>query len=783
MPENQYDEATSNSLDRSALSSGPDTTGGQQSAQDAPSDGPAPSHEIVANIGLDRFGRAVFLAQEALPSDAATRISPRPLISLYEQAARASVPNLAVLRSIDRAAIRRGPECYVCATPRTDDARFCEACGATLSIAVDGPASASPYRFLESTKNATQGAPAVFGEMASADGGVVYFAREQGTDRPVVALLPRDASTANDGRSVFDVVPAMAAIQPSLPAPRDATPIPREPTFATPTAQAVALDGDPLVGTLLDGKYRILRRLGQGGMGVVYDARHEELRVRRAIKVMHASLQSRADLTTRFYEEARNAARIKHQHVCTVHDFGSANGLIYIAMEFVEGEPLSALLRREGKLPPDRASAIVAQTADALAAAHALKIVHRDVKPDNIMLCRHDDGRDDVKVVDFGISKALNRAELTGGGTDTQLGVVIGTLDYMSEEQRSGQEVDERTDVYALGRTAVRMLFGELPEHSDWARWSGLHASPDLAAVLTRAFAPRDLRYGSPGELSRDLANVLRRGATGTNADWFERGRRWSRERLTSRRAQIAAGVLVGVAAIAAAAAALARRPDPPPPPNTVALVASPTAIRFDAVGDSVSPATQEVQITSRASNDTATLAINAVQYDSSASNWLAPPSWRDDNASLPAVLVLTPVAGATPGVHTARVSITAPLAKTPAVVTATLTVRQGDKPPVIAGGGDRCAAPRQTLARIRKLTDPVTGTTDDARQVITMVPSLVGSLCQPEERVEAQLRLAEAHMTLSQTSRACEVLKTVENAARTTSFAKNVNAYLARCP
>jgi serine/threonine protein kinase len=783
VPENHYDEATSKSLERSAISSGPDTTGGSHSAQGAPNAGPAPSHEIVANAGIDRFGRAVFLAQEPLPNDAATRISPRPLIALYAQTPHVSVPDLMALRSIDRTAIQRQPECYVCATPRIADARFCEACGATLTIAVEGPAAASPYAFLQS-KDATQGAPAVFGEMAATDGAIVYFAHDQGTGRPVVALVPRMASATGAGRSVLDVMPAMVAIQPSLPAPpKAATPLPRLPSFATPSAQSIAVGEDPLVGTLIDGKYRILRRLGQGGMGVVYDARHEELRVRRAIKVMHASLQARADLITRFYEEARNAARIKHQHVCTVHDFGSANGLIYIAMEFVEGEPLSALLRREGKLPSSRASTIVAQTADALEAAHALKIVHRDVKPDNIMLCRHEDGRDDVKVVDFGISKALNRSELTGGGTDTQLGVVIGTLDYMSDEQRSGGEVDSRTDVYALGRTAVRMLFGELPEHSDWARWSGLHVNPDLGAVLTRAFAPRDLRYGSAGELSRDLANALRGGPPGSDLTWLDRTRRWSHSVVTSRRVQIGAAAVAGLAVIGAVVVALARRPQPLPATNTISLAASPAMVKFEAAGDSTTPSTQEVQITSGASNDTATLSVGGVQYDSSAANWLAPATWRDGKATVPAVLVLTPISGVKPGVHTARVSITAPSAITPVIVTATLAVRVPDSPPPAGRAGDPCARPRQQLADIRKLTDPLTGTAADARRVLAMVPPLVASLCSPGEKVEAQLRLAEAHMTLQQTSRACEVLRSIEADARKSSFAENVRVLLTNCP
>src|SRR5262249_30472141 len=160
--------------------SGPDTTGGQHSAQGAPNVGSAPSHEIVANLGIDRFGRSVSLAQEPLPNDAATRVSPRPLIVLYPRAPHATVPELETLRSVERAGIQALPDCYVCATPHPADARFCEACGATLSIVVDGPAAGSPYALLQS-KELTQGATTIIGEIASTDGRTVYFAREQST--------------------------------------------------------------------------------------------------------------------------------------------------------------------------------------------------------------------------------------------------------------------------------------------------------------------------------------------------------------------------------------------------------------------------------------------------------------------------------------------------------------------------------------------------------------------------------------------------------------------------
>src|SRR6185295_15522983 len=280
--------------------------------------------------------------------------------------------------------------------------------GATMSVVVDSTGTGPASERIGALRVATGEQIGVIGEIACTTGEAVYFARERNPESLLLALVPRSraAGTSPTTRPVFDVMAAIDAIQPSLPRSTRGTPVPLELSAAT-------TPDDPLVGTLIDDKYRILRKLGQGGMVRVYDARHEQLRGRRAIKVMHQHLRERPDLVTRFYEEARNAERVKHEHVCTVYDFGESDGLIYIAMEFVEGEPLSALLKREGKQSPDRVSVVVAQTAAALDAAHALKIIHRDVKPDNIMLCRRDDGRIDVKVVDFGISKALNRSQLT----------------------------------------------------------------------------------------------------------------------------------------------------------------------------------------------------------------------------------------------------------------------------------------------------------------------------------------------------------------------------------
>ncbi len=215
-----------------------------------------------------------------------------------------------------------------------------------------------------------------------------------------------------------------------------------------------------LVGEVIADRYHILKKLGEGGMGQVYLAEHVKMGRRDAIKVMGAGMASDPEAISRFNREAANAARISHPNVCTIYDFGEYDGLIYLAMEFVEGVTLTKLLAQEGPLPLPRAAAILAQVGDALGAAHEMGIVHRDLKPDNIMIVRQRD-RDVVKVVDFGIAKAMGAGE--AGQKVTKTGLVVGTPEYMSPEQLVGDAVDGRSDLYSLALVAYRMLTGKLP--------------------------------------------------------------------------------------------------------------------------------------------------------------------------------------------------------------------------------------------------------------------------------------------------------------------------------
>lgn len=300
------------------------------------------------------------------------------------------------------------------------------------------------------------------------------------------------------------------------------------------TTLRAAAPASSLVGQVIADRYHVIKKLGEGGMGQVYLAEHVKMGRRSAIKVMSPAMIHDPDAVARFNREASNASRITHPNVCAVYDFGETpDGLIYLAMEFVEGVPLTDLIDQEGALPVARATAIFKQTADALQAAHDLGIVHRDLKPDNIMVARGRDGADVVKVVDFGIAKAVGGDET--GQKVTKTGLVVGTPEFMSPEQLSGDKVDGRSDLYALALVYFRMLTGQLPFQADSVQETMIKrltdepqtlagARPDLTfpeglqQLLDTALArtPAE-RYQTVAKFADDVLGVvaLRRGSRG----------------------------------------------------------------------------------------------------------------------------------------------------------------------------------------------------------------------------------------------------------------------------
>jgi len=209
---------------------------------------------------------------------------------------------------------------------------------------------------------------------------------------------------------------------------------------------------------VLTGSYEIEGEIGRGGMGIVFSARDVKLKRRVAIKLLPPELAFREEIRKRFTREAQTAARLSHPHIVPIHTVGEEEGLVYFVMGFVDGESLAARLRRRERLPVEETRRIMKETADALGLAHAMSVIHRDIKPDNILL---EGTRRRVMVTDFGIAKALSDI---GTGTLTGTGVAIGTPAYMSPEQAAGDaEIDARSDLYSLGVVAYEMLTGDVP--------------------------------------------------------------------------------------------------------------------------------------------------------------------------------------------------------------------------------------------------------------------------------------------------------------------------------
>jgi len=260
--------------------------------------------------------------------------------------------------------------------------------------------------------------------------------------------------------------------------------------------------GDPLVGRVIADRYLVLAPLGEGGMGRVYLGEHVKMNRQCAIKVMNPSLVNDTESLQRFAREASNAARILHPNVAAVFDYGEMDKIVYLVMEFVDGEPLSTILAREGTLEPRRAIEIARQIADGLHGAHELGIVHRDLKPDNVIVARTRSGKEVPKVVDFGIAKALSEAPQDAL---TRSGLVIGTPEYMSPEQLLGDPVDARADIYSLGCILYQMITGVAAFAGDTREQMirrRLHETPPHV---------RDVEPSLPGRLDTLIVHMLAR--------------------------------------------------------------------------------------------------------------------------------------------------------------------------------------------------------------------------------------------------------------------------------
>ncbi len=221
-------------------------------------------------------------------------------------------------------------------------------------------------------------------------------------------------------------------------------------------------------GDIIDGKYRIVRLLGEGGMGAVYEGENTRIHRRVAIKVLHSNVAEQAEAVQRFEREAQAAGRIGSEHIVEVLDLGTlANGDRYLVMEYLEGSSLSSRIKDRGRITPQELCPIAFQLLEGLAAAHGAGIIHRDLKPDNVYLLKSRGQQDFVKLLDFGISKF---SQLSGdsGFSMTRTGAVMGTPYYMAPEQAKGaRDMDHRVDLYATGVILYEALTGQVPFNAD----------------------------------------------------------------------------------------------------------------------------------------------------------------------------------------------------------------------------------------------------------------------------------------------------------------------------
>jgi serine/threonine protein kinase len=474
--------------------------------------------------------------------------------------------------------------------------------------------------------------------------------------------------------------------------------------FCPRDSSALRAAGDPdgLIGSVIGHRYLVTERIGAGGIGEVYKAQDVRLQRVVAVKVLRAHLAGDPDAVARVIREAANGSRIRNQYVVDISDYGETDeGRPYLAMEFVPGESLRAIIARDGRLEPHRVVSLLRQIAGGLDAAHRLGIVHRDMKPDNVLVYTGEGGAELVKVVDFGISRAIRDESQHL----TKSGFITGTCEFMSPEQVTGRAFDHRTDIYALGLVTFMMLTGTLPFAGD---------TPELAMLVRLRESPRRLDQVDPSvrwprELQDaiDRALALEAGSRFESAGEFARAVEHAVERSTEPRLAIPGrnirwkgpATVTGAIAVAVVAAVLLYhppRPVPPiePPPTQNKIVPAPAETTAQESGEAPAP---------------------------------------------PAKTIVTP-----PQVPAAR-------------VTPHLSPQgQGRRPPTNTPAPGAAAA---ELDAYKHILQPEMSA-DSARQVIVALDGLLGRLTTKRDSVEADISRAEGYALAGDTVKACAILE-----------------------
>ncbi len=297
------------------------------------------------------------------------------------------------------------------------------------------------------------------------------------------------------------------------------------PNDGTPLIQNQG-DADPFIGKVLDGKYLIVNRIGSGGMGNVYRGRHTKMETNVAIKILHASLVSDAKAVERFRREARAALAVNHPNAIQVMDFGVTDDqTVFIVMELLDGVSLQKIVETEKLISPEKTVKIMTQVCAAVNAAHNKDVIHRDLKPDNVIILNYGKPDEQVKVLDFSIAKVSSPDKGANSPALTEVGLVVGTPQYMSPEQAQGIDLDKRADIYSLGVTLYQMLTGVLPftaASSMALALKHIHALPrplrevnnkipaEIETVVMKAMAKRPSdRQQTALELSEELEKAI----------------------------------------------------------------------------------------------------------------------------------------------------------------------------------------------------------------------------------------------------------------------------------
>jgi serine/threonine protein kinase len=475
--------------------------------------------EILGELGSNDLGPSSYLARDRKTGELVA-IQITDLIDTKQ-------PVVSVKHTLNSSVPATNRHCHMCKAVATDWRRYCANCGADLSGADLSGSNAAAI-----LERATSGGKTIdlLGEMPRSEGGgKVYFGAERNTGQ-IVALDLRKAGTPGGGSGYsLDVT---STLRKPTPADQTSEPIPptaghevntrggaatKQPKVCPACAREFDAsirfcpdDGsvlrpmahvDDMIGEVIAERYHIIEKIGQGGMGQVYVAEHVRMGRRCALKVMYRNMTQDTGAVSRFAREAANASRINSDNVAHIYDFGETKEHgVYIAMELVHGEPLSKIIDEQAPLPLARALSISSQVANALAAAHRAGVVHRDVKPNNIVVGRGRHNEDLIKVVDFGIAKAVQDDE---GGKLTRTGFVVGTPRYMSPEQLILEPVDGRSDMYSLGCIMFELVVGTHP--------FGSSTGPEqyTRRLIERPPVPSSLNQAIPPELDAIILKTL----------------------------------------------------------------------------------------------------------------------------------------------------------------------------------------------------------------------------------------------------------------------------------